>query len=335
MTRVHRLMALLSLSRNFAPALGHVNRDYGYGDQSLSQPTVTATLTTTAVSTVTVDGSICDTLYIPTTVTVYTDCSFTLDPSSVSGLPLGSYSSQGPWTNITSAPDAPCTHDFPISSVVPSNFSSTLGWNHTTVTSLPTLTGTSGTTIETADPIGTSSAHWTNSTRSSTAEEDWTSVLTLTVTSSAMVTVNATVTSGYSAPSGFSTGTGLPGHSPSDIPTSYHPSLTYQTTTRGKLATCFLMLSKLTLPQHHPAQPRLTRPRTDPRPGLGRPFPPTRGPFRQAGTPAPSRARQPTPPPTPSSPPKPTTPSSPPPPPPSPPGPTRPQPQVGPAPLPA
>ncbi|KAH6641308.1 hypothetical protein F5144DRAFT_610113 [Chaetomium tenue] len=235
MTKVHHLMALLSFSRTFAPALGHVNSDYGYGDPILLQPTVTATVTTTQISTVTVDGNTCDAVYTPTTVTVYTSCSSTSDAS---GLPLSSYSSHGPWINATFTSDVPCTHDLSTSTAVPSNFSSSMGWNHTTATSLPTLTGTAGTTIETADPIGTSSVRWANSTRSSTAEEDWTSVITLTVTSSAMITANATMTSGYSAPSsGFSTGTGLPGHESSEVPPSYHLSLTYQTTTRANPST--------------------------------------------------------------------------------------------------
>ncbi|EAQ86167.1 hypothetical protein CHGG_07420 [Chaetomium globosum CBS 148.51] len=250
MTKVHHLMALLSFSRTFAPTLGHVNRDYGYGGPILLQSTVTATITTTQISTVTVDGSTCDAVYTPTTVTVYTGCS---SISDASGLPLSSYSSHGPWINATFTTDVPCTHNLPTSIAAPSNFSSSMGWNHTTVTSLPTLSGTAGTTIETADPLGTSSVRWTNSTRSSTAEEDWTSVITLTVTSSAMVPVNATTTTGYSAPSsGFSTGTGIPGHESSDVPLSYHPSLTYQTTTR---ATTPAATTAATATRPHPRPP--------------------------------------------------------------------------------
>jgi hypothetical protein len=60
------------------------------------------------------------------------------------------------------------------------------------------------------------------------------------VTSSAIVTVNATTTSGLSGPtapgSGYGTGTGLPGNNSTAVPTSYQPSLTYQTT-EGKFDT--------------------------------------------------------------------------------------------------
>ena len=204
----------------------------------MTQPGVTVTATTTEVSVVTVEQTSWSVIYIPTTVTVHSGCSAS-DDSSVSGIPMSSHSSHGPWVNSTST-EEPCPHGWPTSTppTAPGNFFTSLGWNHTMPGSRPTLTGTAGTTIESVDPIGTTSAPWVNSTRASATEEDSTSFLTLTVTSSAIITVNATTTSGRAGPtassSGYDIGTGL--HNSTAVPTPYQPSLTYQTT-EGKFAT--------------------------------------------------------------------------------------------------
>ncbi len=188
--------------------------------------TVTATVTVTEALTATLDEAACNNVvYVPTTVTVYRGYSSASGLSSVSGLPVGSASDHGPWFNATSTPNASCTHGSP-SSTGFGTATSSRALTNTSFASRPTSTGS---TIESADPIGTS-IPGTDSTRPSSTEQDVTTVVTLTVTSSAVVTV-----SGTAPGSGYGTATGLPGNNSTPASAPYQPSLTYQTTAPGKL----------------------------------------------------------------------------------------------------
>ncbi|KAK4119193.1 hypothetical protein N657DRAFT_317225 [Parathielavia appendiculata] len=211
----------------------------GSADSLYVQPGTTRTVTVTRVSTVHAGKSSCDVVYVPTTVTVYTGCSPASGVSSVSGFPNTNQSGLGPWLNAT-VTNSPCTHGLPTSTALttPESMSASLGWNQTALTSRPTLSGTAGTTVQTADPIGTSSFFWSNSSRSSTTDQVSTSTLTLTLTSSIVVTVNSTLSPGPTAPNSvYGTGTGHLGNASTSasMSTAYKPSLTYQTTASGML----------------------------------------------------------------------------------------------------
>ncbi|KAL2261935.1 hypothetical protein VTK26DRAFT_2970 [Humicola hyalothermophila] len=195
-------------------------------------------------------------------MTISTGCPCPSTLSSVSGAPLSTSSSHGPWVNTTSTGSvqnsssdvpAPSSHNGNSPNITsgiqtspahvptaPGQFSSSFGWNRTTTlghsASRPMFTGTAGTTSSAVDAIG-SSAPWANSTRVSTDHES-TVVMTLSVTSSVVTSVGVSETSpwlsGPTAPGSVGhISTGSLGNNFTAGPTSYQPSVTYQTTAPG------------------------------------------------------------------------------------------------------
>ncbi|KAH6626714.1 hypothetical protein B0J18DRAFT_148160 [Chaetomium sp. MPI-SDFR-AT-0129] len=224
-TMIHNLgyLALLSMS-GLVSAQHLFHRNEMYGSHPALQPEVTVTVTATHLVNPTGDGNACNVVYVPTTVTVYTSC--TSYVSSVPGLPISTHNTPTPWTNSTSEPSTPCTQSWPTRITPPRNFSTSLGWNHTMPALYPTLTGSAGTLIESAEPIRTSSALWANSTRATTTLQNSTIHISRTVISSAIVTVT---TAGIPVSSlSLSTGTNPTGtHTAS---ASYQSTMTYRTT---------------------------------------------------------------------------------------------------------
>lgn len=204
------------------------HRNDMYWSHPALQPEITVTVTATHLASPTGDSNACGVVYVPTTVTVYTSCISYV--SSVSGHPISTYNTRGPWANSTSGPSTPCTQSWPTGITSSRNFSTSLGWNYTAPISYPTLTGTAGTVIESAEPVGTSSTLWGNSTLVTATRHNSTAHFTRTVTSSAIVTfttVGAPESSGS-----LGTGTNHPGaHT---TPTSYQSTMTYWTTLLSK-----------------------------------------------------------------------------------------------------
>ncbi|KAK3906400.1 hypothetical protein C8A05DRAFT_29760 [Staphylotrichum tortipilum] len=266
---LHSLL-FLSISPSLALARGHAIRGRNapvYGDNTFRQ-VATTTVTVTDLRTVTVGQSSCEVVYIPTTVTV-----FTASPdgrSTVSAGPIRSDTSRGPWANATSGSNTPCSHGLPSSTrfvtatsprplpSAPGNVSTSAGWNRTTVVPRPTLSGTAGTTVEGADPIGTSSLLWTNSSRPSATAESSGGGFPFPLTSSTVFPVSAGVTApsgGYGGPdpsSGYGTGTAAPGDSSIGGLSPYQPSLTYQTTLPGPFTSATRVNGTATSPSTSP-----------------------------------------------------------------------------------